>query len=119
MKTSDGGPSVSMSHTPGPWEVCGCVGRGLLLRFEIRREGEGITGGIHAEVKALNATAVAYDTAEANARLIAAAPDLLEALKAAKSFIHSVRPGGGVLRGESDLLLAIDAAIAKAEGGAA
>lgn len=52
----------------------------------------------------------------ANAHLIAAAPDLYAACKAAMKFIESVRPGGPVLTGEAELFDSLRAALAKAEG---
>lgn len=57
-------------------------------------------------------------TALADARLIAAAPDLLAACKDLLRFAESVRPGGRVLESDADLESA-RAAIARAEGGEA
>jgi hypothetical protein len=68
-----------MKHTPGPWEVGGAfsnktyvvAGEGCIARCDDGEEG--------------------YDHL-ANARLIAAAPDLLEALKALLVMCHSPEP---------------------------
>ena|SRR5271157_4352064 len=61
-----------MSYTPGPWEV--------RERWYIAKVGNSMS---HAEVKCcLEIPATAKDEHEANARLMAAAPDLLEACKA-------------------------------------
>lgn len=52
--------------------------------------------------------------AEANARLIAAAPDLLEALKRVEHYLQGDRTGRDFE--ESDVVGIVQAAIAKAEG---
>lgn len=67
-----------MPHTPGPWEVVECRERGLLV------EHSHDNGPITTIAKVLGTgcddqTTVA--TANADARLIAAAPDLLAALE--------------------------------------
>jgi hypothetical protein len=63
-----------MTYTKAPWHICEVTGRGLKL---IRDE----NGYCVAEaVKPANSGA-AYIDADANAALIAAAPDMLEALK--------------------------------------
>lgn len=87
-------------HTPGPWHY-----------FE--------TADGRCRVKPLNGKYIVAECSamepqceeqRANARLMAAAPDLLEALKAARRFVvSSHEPVGSELDD-------IDAAIAKAEG---
>ena len=54
---------------------------------------------------------VGHDQSEANARLIAAAPDMLEALKDAERFIACISGNG-----ETDYRAKMKAIIAKAEG---
>lgn len=89
-------------HTPGPWVNAGAVGYGRLIDPNI------------AVVYGRNVTV----EAEANSRLIAAAPELLEALlKIAACFRE-----GDICRsphadpGVRAALEAVDAAIAKATG---
>ena len=82
-------------HTKGPWNI----------------QYEGHAGQIiGAQIVALGGGAVAYVDREANARLISAAPDLLEAIKALL--------GPDVMTGEEpfDPVSKAFAAIAKAEG---
>ena len=85
-------------HTPGPWEVSEddpC---------EIQREGNG-----DFVAMVLPAPELGWDMnaeREANARLIAAAPDLLAALRAARGYVSQPK-----------VLAAILSAIAKATGG--
>ena len=84
-----------MSHTPGPWKVVGT---------EIWAGSRRITTGRGA-----------YDekdrvVRDANARLIAAAPELLRAAKLALGFLE-----GSHIDPESGTLLALRAAIAKVE----
>ncbi len=74
-------------HTPGPWrlsEDCGvCEGMGCFLVMtpaNLRAEGEGIVCGV---VEIDQQVWPEIGCAEANARLIAAAPDLLAALELA------------------------------------
>ena len=73
-------------HTPGPWQIYDC-------EFAVR---VGIEGGNKTSVITLGAKGddsgvwgETTEQAEANARLIASAPELLEALKAAMAFIDS------------------------------
>ena len=80
-----------MTHTPGPWKA--------------------ITGGADAKVVCpdgrsfLIGDIIYHDENKANANLIAAAPDMLEALKATLDVIH-----------ERDIYEQVEQAIAKAEG---
>lgn len=84
------------NHTPGPWkhdETWGLIKYGK------------------TEICAL------HSGNEANARLIASAPDLLEALQEAYNAIAWDIPGGNLSDAEQEVLLdAIRAAISKAEG---
>lgn len=88
-----------MAHTPGPWYVYGpaaeCVATDAL-----------------GERGVLVATAALHGTDyRADARLIAAAPDLLEA---AREALDALRRSGGTIDGTVADMLA--AAVAKAEG---
>ena len=96
-------------HTPGPWVV---VGR-LTKYVEAR-----LVGGLIQEVAACGPTMAdeGYgQQQEANARLIAAAPDLLEALQDVDALWmhHSVAHGDGKI---GPLHEKVIAAIAKATG---
>ena len=112
-------PKPETKHTPGPWALSRDVGDGEVCTVY------GCTGGhiyivgnreyLGREIEDLSAEA------DANARLIAAAPDLLTACKAALKYIpgsevHSWPPGFAL---KDDSLKLLRAAIAKAEGGAA
>jgi hypothetical protein len=82
-------------HTPGPWRV-GTVCPDM------------VTSGAGGVCSCAN-----LENAEANARLIAASPDLLAACKAV---LETTKADGRMLTFESELL--IRSAILKAEGGA-
>ena len=89
------------AYTKGPWEVD-------------RRASTRVTDGADTTIASAGMASRTMEDAQANARLIASAPDLLEALKRASGLI-----GGGSLVQYSawaDLCRAIDAAIDKAEG---
>jgi hypothetical protein len=79
-----------MPHTPGPWESVRCgktENKRNLVEFQIRStQGEGLSACVAwtDEVRAEQA-----EQTEANARLIAAAPELLAALEAALSKMES------------------------------
>lgn len=104
-------------HTAGPWRVdTGPKSRGRVIS---------VCKGFPQKPVAQATGQETVDEREANARLIAAAPDLLEALKLCIKELRAVRHGsvGGV---PNDIALLIperidvaEAAIAKAEGGAA
>ena len=77
-RTADGGqkPGQSaqhLSHTPGPWYVNISPVRGVLCVVSD-------VSWICGELQARNSTAISAAECRANARLIAAAPDLLAAL---------------------------------------
>jgi len=98
-------------HTPGPWELADIGdysdfdGNSRVVLGDDRRI---------AVVKVTPGSAL-FAESDANARLIAAAPDLLAALEAmVRDADRNQRPGGG-----SDVPDSARAAIAKAKGGAA
>lgn len=99
-----------LSHTPGPWRVnkYGSIGAGEFGKKPIVANVEPLYGD----------DALLYGDSAANARLIAAAPDLLDALKELVAVVRGECPslleedsGGSAL-----LDMAIEDAIAKAEG---
>jgi hypothetical protein len=87
-------------HTQGPWTVDGAVATENLDVF-----GEG------GRVAMLDFDDIDADTLEANARLIAAAPEMLAALMVAKSEMHYFTATRG-----SEAHELVRAAIAKATG---
>lgn len=99
---------MSTQHTPGPWKLDGAAntndldiiaptGRITMLDCEISE--------------------VSEDVLTANARLIAAAPELLAALRAAEEWAEHIEDDES--RVPVDVRLAMRAAIARATGGAA
>lgn len=98
--------NLSNTHTPGPWHL-GLSQSGRRFVYSSRGEQP-----LMPNVK-LNKTGVTREM-EANARLIAAAPEMLEALKSAENFVddHSEE---SYAAGQT-LLARIRAAISKAEG---
>lgn len=73
-----------MAHTPGPWEAIGNEVRSSM------HQPEGLPRGVRI-VECMDGYFQPFtDEAKANARLIAAAPDLLEALKACKAALDWV-----------------------------
>jgi len=104
-------------HTPGPWDVqqlasCQAIQAGPKIRIchlpdHIEHDGEPC-GSIESQDKT-------QDEIDANARLIAAAPELLAALRDLQTYLDECNPFAGpavvgILRSK------VDAAIAKAEG---
>ncbi len=93
-------------HTPGPW----AAEFGSYGSFAIEAERAGIGGGLLV-LASRNQHPLLADQMHANARLIAAAPDLLEALRTAdRTFAENGLLACHAARQE------IRAAIAKAEG---
>lgn len=91
---------MAIKHTPGPWYVVPCLTGAISINKD-KQIPLATVGGASWHLGA--------EMCEANARLIAAAPELLAALKGAKYF----------LEGEDYLYarVVIRAAIIKAEGG--
>jgi hypothetical protein len=99
---------LTHTHTPGPWEwfTTSDVSRPH-VKFLKAASGQGFahTVGLHEPV----------DTANAN--LIAAAPDLLAALKAIVAVLQKEAPGTALNHYQYDAIgIQAHAAIAKAEG---
>lgn len=89
-------------HTPGPWNLCDPMNPDRAFGIEAHDDAEGPDGDATQCV----AEVCVGDTAESDARLIAAAPDLLGALK------HALEDG-------DDWRGLAESAIRKAEGGEA
>lgn len=110
---------TTSTHTPGPWRTE--IGDRALYHIHERRlilaRREGDPDGVITIAKMSQGFT---DNSEADARLIAAAPDLLAALKTAAQAINPPDIGGIALVTWNDRLkaatVAINAAIAKAEG---
>lgn len=105
-----------MKHTPGPWTA----------EFNERYEIEDSPWGIRCKngywlFNVLDSGSQPHGSkSEANARLIASAPDLLEALKEAENaladYIPTLERRGGMMNYGRKVLAQVSAAIAKAEG---
>jgi hypothetical protein len=109
------------SHTPGPWPVPHfATGHGCDCRYILAGEH---MGGI-AEVYVDNGKKVSdggndcppIEEAKANARLIAAAPELLAALKRIVAEVDRPQTGAPVVGGVLRAIAESRDAIAKAEG---
>lgn len=99
----------NVTHTPGPWVFADDRGRPLGTAGHVMPDGCHVDLGEDGEAVVTDRFDSTGDVAVANARLIAAAPDLLAACKA------MVRTG----KAPADIDAAYDlmrAAIAKAEG---
>jgi hypothetical protein len=108
-----------LTHTPGPWEVNTLNGRLPIVRRSNRPYGEAST--YSSSIKAANGHVCVLDFGygkaaedEANAHLIAAAPELLAALRRFVELYDGVRDSIGP--SVTATLTRAEAAIAKAEG---
>jgi hypothetical protein len=122
------------SHTPGPWRVTGVMSghkgdvyvptadripdcHHIARCFAPKPQGE-----VYCELQAIGIERDAIAQIEANATLIAAAPELLEALRLAKRHIAHMarwiegRSSGYSFEALGEDMPSIDAAIAKAMG---
>lgn len=102
-----------MKHTPGPWRVV-TDSRGFPQH--VVAETYETTCSFLTSVKRY----CGYEAIDANARLIAAAPELLDELKAVEAHLHAfveaIEYGGGSASKSADRLASVRAAIAKATG---
>lgn len=95
---------TKVQHTPGPWKYDPKTG--LVAHDEYDEIGFSGVATIHQPYEAT-------PERQANASLIAAAPDLLAALL---PLVEASPVGGGMIRFDGDELAAARAAIAKAKG---
>ena len=107
--------NTNAKHTPGPWEN---------HKWNCEEHQISAKGGTIALVSHSHSL-VSEAEADANARLMASAPDLLSALKSAVSYLEANRPKGNIREifhqlneYENGVLKPARAAIAQAEGGA-
>ena len=104
-----------MKHTPGPWTP------EFGEAYRVRAQQDGGQVAIMMNLKGRHGLAGRRngDEVAANARLMAAAPELLEALQITRGNIASLGPAGALTPYTSyqEWLAMVDAAIAKATGG--
>lgn len=101
-------------HTPGPWKVTKprCGTDELRLRVVSESTDLDVADLYWCDPTDHDATQLAAD-----ANLIAAAPDLLAALKSARAaWLSEANQGDGIDEANAPVLAAVDAVIAKAEG---
>ena len=109
-------------HTPGPWSVphfatdCAC---NCAYVVSGNQHGMGAIATVHHSDEADGEHNEPMDVAIANARLIAAAPDMLEALRKMRELLRLLQPALNVMAREvmDDIIKdQIDPAIAAATG---
>lgn len=95
------------THTQGPWETFECLNGAISVNASPQIPIATVGGaGWHLGAK----------TAQANARLIAAAPDLLEALETALEMLIDSWGNEQIAAGDDQVANVIKDAIAKAKG---
>ncbi len=100
---------MSTQHTPGPWQY---GFEGGTVAFILEADGTTVAKLSTTE----NSTA--HRSLPANARLIAAAPDLLNLVKGSRQLVQDKLDSGYDIEYWQQILSEIDAAIAKATGAA-
>ena len=121
--------NISQKHTPGPWIADLRTGCFAILKQTDKRtclSGADDDAIVYQKGRVKESSPGAYryltDEQEANARLIAAAPEMLAALEAAKKFIEDHLPFGRYCTVEeyksrvNKVMTPIEAAISKAMG---
>lgn len=103
---------MAQGQTPGPWEVTGQSEAGRYISVTAPHPKK---NGRKTICRVPFSADPGPYTDDGDARLIAAAPDLLEALKKARAW--AVLAGEDFGRDPTDSLAQIDAAISKATGG--
>jgi hypothetical protein len=102
MKTINHQPSPAATHTPGPWFATDTI-----VAESNRTGSNAICDTAHSRYD------MSHDEAKANARLIAAAPDLLAALE---MVLNSTTHPGPLWTVSNESIAAAHAAIARAKG---
>ena len=105
---------MATKHTPGPWGPMGPVDKPWELNQGTLEAAPGITIGSVTHTEPICRVSGYLQPLEANARLIAAAPELLEACELAEAVLaeHEQHDGDEPSR-ESEAAVACRAAIAK------
>lgn len=106
---------MEAKFTKGPWEIAEVrtqVGRAFKIDEEARHEDHGLVACIYDDETSLNSRL--HEEHEANAHLIAAAPEMYEALEGLIALNRS--PGPSPAGEITKRLNAGDAALAKARG---
>jgi hypothetical protein len=105
---------MTAKHTPGPWNIwkLDCKTNSFYIRANKRPKE--FVGQFPYTVAHIPRSTIA--PMEANTRLIAAAPDLLEALRVAEKFVAQFEEEVDYVGGQADTINTIRAAIAKATG---
>ena len=104
-------------HTPGPWYV-DPDNPTMILDAPLATAKE-IVAQCGVSAKLGIARHISIASSQANARLIATAPELLEALKEARRWMSGIpAENGATCETKAQMSDMVDAAIAKAEGGA-
>ena len=101
-------------HTPGPWDYAPCMNFGH-KSFQIHQKDGAPYTPYYSDV-ATTERGENAEVQEANARLIAAAPQMLEALEAVAPLLHWLDQEQNVTMA-GDMLPKVLAAIAAAKGG--
>ena len=102
---------MTTKHTPGPWQMSGVRSRQEIHGHMVGPDSFGV-----ACVAYSDRTTADHLASLADARLIAAAPELLEALREALPEIRRLNAAAGVTVFNPAATSMIRAAIAKAEG---
>lgn len=103
---------MKSQHTPGPWQVLPLYTNRSV--YPIGAKIDANASSILAEVNSQGGTS---DDCQANARLIASAPELLEALRLLIGQLEGIKPKSGVHSSSLNADMAIArSAIAKATG---
>ena len=101
-------------HTPGPWTICRTLLDGVAVRWHIASQRDGSAYPIAEHEYEGHPDAIEQD---ANARLIAAAPDLLEAARLGESAISDYCSVADSDDPAHEILVRVRSAIRKAERG--
>lgn len=115
------GPPAHASHTPAPWRVSPIAGENGGIAIEADDPADGLQFQV-CEIWGIDCDTTIDDRAHANARLIAAAPDLLAALRDASDELEQyvdLQRKLDYIEYAADtqkILNAVNATIAKAEG---